>query len=127
MPPKTATVPHLGRKVERIRMLRGIKQETLASQIGLSQSTLSKLEQSETIDDAKLKLIADALGVSVDTIKNFNEENAIYNIQNNYDSSTNNINYQNNPVDKIVELYERLLESERQKVAILEGQLMKKK
>ena len=122
MPPKTSTIPHIGRKIERIRMLKGIKQDALAAKIGLSQSTLSRLEQSETIDEDKLQLIADALDVSVEAIKEFNEENAIYNIQNNFDSSTNNINYQNNPVEKIVELYERMLKEKDETIATLRAE-----
>jgi len=46
------------------------------------------------------------LKVPVEAIKNFNEEKAIYNIQNNYDNAANNINYQFNPIDKIVQLYD---------------------
>ena len=42
----------------------------------------------------------------MEAIKNFNEEKAIYNIQNNYDNAANNINYQFNPIDKIVQLYD---------------------
>ena len=122
MQPKTSTIPHIGRKIERIRMLKGIKQDALAAKIGLSQSTLSRLEQSETIDEDKLQLIADALDVSVEAIKEFNEENAIYNIQNNFDSSTNNINYQNNPVEKIVELYERMLKEKDETIATLRAE-----
>ena len=44
--------------------------------------------------------------VLVEAIKNFDEEKAIYNIQNNYDNAANNINYQFNPIDKIVQLYD---------------------
>ena len=132
MPPKTAAIPHIGRKVERIRTLKGIKQDDLADKIGVSQSTMSKLEKSASIDDVKLKLIADALEVNVEAIKNFNEDAAINNIQNNYDSAVVNsqINYQYNPLDKLVEimeenkkLYERLLASEQEKVKLLESLL----
>lgn len=113
---------HIGRKIKRIREIKGLKQEALASMLGETQQAVSKLEQAEDIDDEKLKKIAEALDMSVDAIRNFNEEAIIYNIQNNYDGATNNINYQNHPVDKIVELYERLLQSEREKIALLEKQ-----
>jgi transcriptional regulator with XRE-family HTH domain len=130
MSPKTAVIPHIGRKIERIRTLKGIKQDTLAAKIGMSQSALSKLEQSEKVDDEKLKLIADALEVSVEAIVNFNEDaviNHMNNIHNNHDSSVNAvIYYQLSPIEKIVELYERLLKSEREKVDWLEAQLKKK-
>ncbi len=117
---------HIGRKIERIRELRGMKQDALASEIGVSQQTVSRIEQSENVDEEKLRLIAKALGVTVETIKNFNEEQVIYNIQNNYDNAKQNINYQNHPIEKITELYERLLQSEREKSALLEALLKKK-
>lgn len=118
---------HIGRKIVHIRELRGMKQETLAAKMGVSQQTISRLEQSEEIEDEKLKQIADALEVSVDAIKNFSEDAIIYhmnNIHNNHDSSVNAvIYYQMSPIEKIVELYERLLKSEREKNELLESQL----
>ena len=58
------------------------------------------------------------LKVPVEAIKNFDEEKAIYNIQNNYEGSNTGINsgaFNNhhcnfNPFDKIVELYESKIE-----------------
>lgn len=123
MPPKTTIVPNLGRKIERIRTLKGIKQETLAALIGISQSTLSKIEQSASIDDEKLQQIASALGVPEDAIKNFNEENVMNTINSFHDSSAFNYQCQFNPIDKIVELYERLLDSERKRNELLESML----
>ncbi len=115
---------HMGRKIVRIRELRGMKQGTLASAIGVSQQTISRIEQSETIDDDKLKEIADALNVTVEAIKNFNEDaviNHMNNIHNNHDNSVNAVvYYQMSPIDKITELYERLLDSERKKCEMLE-------
>jgi len=112
-----------------------MKQDTLASMIGVSQGALSKIEQSETVDDEKIKQIANALGISTEALKNFNEDAAINNIQNNYDSSVVNsqITYAFNPIEKMTELYEenkrlyeRLLESERKKVELMEMILNKK-
>lgn len=104
--------------------------------MGLSQQTVSRLEQSEIIEEDVLTKVANVLGVSPEAIKNFDEEKAIYNIQNNYEGSTLNhsSNYQYNfqptfnPIDKIVELYdekvallERLLQSEKDKVELLKN------
>jgi DNA-binding XRE family transcriptional regulator len=55
---ETSTKPlntHIGRKISRIRELRGIKQETLASELGVSQQTVSKMEQSEVLEDDVLE------------------------------------------------------------------------
>ena len=134
MQPNTTAKQHLGRKIERIRSLKGIKQDAFAKSLGMSQSALSKIEKSEQVDDDKLKAIADGLGVSVETIKNFNEEgpvNIIANTVNTHDQSASIFyNPTFNPIDKLVEvfdenkkLYERLLASERQKVELLESLL----
>ncbi|MGY3054149.1 transcriptional regulator with XRE-family HTH domain [Pedobacter sp. UYEF25] len=122
---------HLGRKVSRLRELRGMKQDTLALELGVSQQSVSKLEQSELIEDSTLEKIALVLGVPADSIRNFDEEKMIYNIQNNYENSNNNganVGYQVtfNPLEKVIELYEenkklyeKLLASEKEKVEIL--------
>ncbi|MGE8340436.1 MAG: helix-turn-helix domain-containing protein [Flavobacterium sp.] len=127
----TATKPkHIGRNISRIRELRGMKQEALAIAIGMSQQTISNIEGSETVDDEKLNVIAEALGVSAEAIKSFSDE-AVLNIMGNtlHDSSFingNNYNCTFNPIDKIVELYERLVQAEKDKVEYLE-RLMKGK
>ncbi|SHL75243.1 helix-turn-helix domain-containing protein [Flavobacterium chilense] len=123
----TATKPkHIGRNISRIRELRGMKQEALAFAIGVSQQTVSNIEGSENVDEEKLNAIAEVLGVSAEAIKNYSDETVLNNIQNNYEGSTihsgptvnHNCNF--NPLDKVVELYERLVEAEKQKVEYLE-------
>jgi len=128
----TATKNHIGRKISRIRELRDMKQETLAAALGISQQAVSNIENSETVEENTLSKIAEALGVSVEGIKNFNEETVLNIISNTFtsnDSSTiNAINVQPtfNPLNKVVELYERLLQAEKDKVEFLEGMLKNK-
>lgn len=124
---KTIAKPsHIGRKISKIRELRGMKQEALAMAIGVSQQTISNIENSEEVEEEVLLKIAEALEVSVEGIRNFNEETVLNIISNTFtsnDTSTlNAINIQPsfNTVDKIVELYERLLQAEKDKVALLE-------
>lgn len=128
---ETATkTKHIGRNISRIRELRGMKQEALANAIGISQQSVSNIEASETIDDEKLKTIAEALGVTAEGIKNYSDE-AVFNIIGNtyHNTSSDNstliassMNYQPtfNTVEKIVELYERLVQAEKDKVEYLE-------
>jgi len=125
---------HIGRKISRIRELRGMKQETLAEQLGISQQAVSNIENSEKVDDMKLEEIAKALGVTPDAIKNFSDESVINYFNNFYDNSFTNSqgtfhpnNCTFNPLDKLIEafeenkkLYERLLQAEKEKVAYLE-------
>lgn len=113
---------HIGRKISKLRELRGIKQESLAAELGISQQAVSKIEQSEKIEDEVLEKIANALGVSAESIKRFSEEAVFTNISNTFNDTSYLINYQFNPVEKIVELYERLLQSEREKVELLKNQ-----
>jgi transcriptional regulator with XRE-family HTH domain len=120
MHPTTAAIPHIGRKIERIRTIKGIKQSELAEKIGMQQGTLSKIEQSEKVESEKLKQIAEALEMTEDAIANFNEDAVISTINSFHDSSAFNFQCQFNPIDKIVELYERLLKSEREKNEIWE-------
>jgi len=132
----TTTKPnHIGRKIARIRELRGMKQETLAEELGISQQSVSHIEQSESLDDVKLEEVAKVLGVTKEAIENFSEE-AIFNIiSNTYHNTSNDnssliassVNYQPtfNTIEKIVELYERLVQTEKEKVAYLEKLLKK--
>ncbi|BFM42617.1 helix-turn-helix transcriptional regulator [Flavobacterium sp. CFS9] len=126
----TAKPKHIGRNISRIRELRDMKQEALAQAIGTTQQSISIIEGSESVDDEKLKKIAEALGVPAEVIRNFSDE-AVFNIMGNtYDNASSTINHNNctfNPLDKLLEafeenkkLYERLVEAEREKVALLE-------
>ena len=114
---------HIGRKIARIRELRGMKQEAFAQELGISQQAISKIEQSEEVDKEMLERVAGALGVNAEAIKNYNDEATINFIANSF--SDNASAYNNhctfNPIDKIVELYERLLASEREKNEILKN------
>ncbi len=122
---------HIGRKISRIRELRDMKQEALAQALGMSQQTVSAIENSETIDEEKLIEVAKALGVSAEAIKSFSEENMINYFNTFNDSQGNFGNFGNNsctfnPLDKVVELYERLVQSEKEKVEYLEKLLKDK-
>ncbi|KGE13786.1 helix-turn-helix domain-containing protein [Sphingobacterium deserti] len=135
-----ATKPnHIGRKISRIRELRGMKQETLATEMGMSQQAVSAMENRETIEKSVLEQVAKILGVTSEAIENFDEERVI-----NYFNTFNDNSFSNsngtfsasnctfNPLDKLVEayeenkkLYERLLEAEREKNDYLERALRK--
>ncbi|RZK19730.1 MAG: XRE family transcriptional regulator [Flavobacterium sp.] len=124
---------HLGRKISRIRELRGMKQEALAAELGISQQAISKLEQSAEIEDSTLEKVAKVLGVNSEAIKNYTDEAMITFINNFHDHSSNQgqqIGSNNvcnfNPLDELIkalnankELYERLLASEQEKISIL--------
>lgn len=135
---ETAIKPnHIGRKISRIRELRGMKQEALADALGISQQAVSKIEQSPEVDDDKLQEIAKILGVTKEAIESFSEENIFNNINNFNDNSVNHGPLNNhhctfNPLDKLMvaheeskKLYERLLQAEQDKIEYLEKLLNK--
>lgn len=132
----TTTKPnHIGRKISRIRELRGMKQETLAEAMGISQQSISHIENSETVDAEKLQKVAEALGVTKEAIENFSEEAILNIIGNTYhvdNSSAVNYGCTFNPLDKLIaayeekeKLYERLLKAEQEKNTYLEKLLGK--
>lgn len=118
--------PHQGHNVKRIREMLGIKQEALATSLGVSQQTISQLEQKEIIDALMLEKLSKSLGVSEEAIKNFSEEVAINIISNTYHDNAASVQYNFNPIDKIVELYERLLLVEKERNELLQQLLNKK-
>ncbi|MDD2512565.1 MAG: helix-turn-helix transcriptional regulator [Proteiniphilum sp.] len=67
-------VLHLGRNIERIRRLQGMTQSELGRKLGVSKQAVSKMEQKEKIDEAKLPKISYALGVTVEGLKYFSDQ-----------------------------------------------------
>lgn len=133
----TEKTVHEGRNVKRIREILGIKQDALAMELGLSQQAVSALEQKEALEKDMLDKVAKALKVPSEAIKNFDEQstiNIIANTVTNYDNGSL-LSYQPtfNPLEKYIEqveenkkLYEALLKSEREKIALLEKMIEKK-
>jgi transcriptional regulator with XRE-family HTH domain len=114
---------HLGRKIERIRRLRGMTQTELGEVLGITKQAVSKMEQTEKLEDEKIKDVATALGVTEEGLKHFNEEKVLYNTINFYENcgvsassiSANTETVNNYPIEKTIEIFEKLLEKERQK------------
>ena len=120
---------HKGRQVKRFREAIGMKQETLARELGTSQQNISYYEKQEDLDEELFDQLAKGMGVSPDVLKNFNDESAV-NIFSNafHDNSSAGVMYNPtfNPIDKIMEqaekieeLYKELLKSERDKFEFL--------
>jgi transcriptional regulator with XRE-family HTH domain len=116
---------HEGRNVKRFREMLGVKQEALASSLGedWSQKKVSLLEQKETLEPEILDQVAKILRISPEAIRSFSEEAANHFFNTFYDHSGFNYQCTFNPLDKVMELFERLLASEKEKVQILEKKL----
>jgi len=70
---------HIGRKISRIRELRGFKQEALATELGISQQAVSIMENKDSIEKELLAQVAKILGVTTEAIENFDED-AVFNV-----------------------------------------------
>ncbi|MFS4472436.1 XRE family transcriptional regulator [Chryseobacterium sp. T20] len=125
---------HQDRNIKRFREMLGIKQEALAFELGddWNQKKISLLEQKETVESEILAQVAQILKVPAEAIENFDEEQAVNIISNTFtsnDTSTlNAINVQPtfNPLDKMVELYERMLQQQKEMIEKLERLIEKK-
>ncbi|SHH41879.1 hypothetical protein SAMN05444388_110131 [Flavobacterium johnsoniae] len=116
----------------------GIKQEALAFELGedWSQKKISILEQKELIETDILAQVAKILKLPVEAIENFDEDSAINIIANTFhdsavantftDGSQANFNCTFNPLDKMVELYERMLLQQKEMIDKLEKLIQNK-
>lgn len=123
---------HVGYNLRRIREIIGMKQDVLGMMMKnqIKQQTVSKWENAETIPDGLLNEFAEALGVTPDFIKNFNEEKAIYNIQNNSNNTYNDHSVghtqtcqpnitNNESVEKVVEVFEKFIANDRERSELI--------
>lgn len=113
---------HMGRKIERVRRLRGMTQTELGKALNITKQAVSKMEQSDQIDDERLDGIAAALGVTLEGLKKFNEETVLYNTINFYENCgvktsavSNNHTFNNFPIEEAIKMFEKLLEKESEK------------
>ncbi len=96
-----------GANARRWREWRGIKQEVLAEQIGVSQTTLSGYEKKDKLEPEIIEKIAKALDIPVEAITELEQGTAINIISSTFNDSSTINNYPTfNPIDKIVELYD---------------------
>jgi transcriptional regulator with XRE-family HTH domain len=107
---------HEGRSIKRIREILGKKQEDLASHLGMTQQAISLLEGKEIIDPKVLDDVAKFLHVSVDSIRNYDEDatinifsNTFTDFKDNASAINSNCHLTFNPIDKIIAMYERML------------------
>ena len=126
---------HHGPNIRRTRIEKGIKQDAMSELVHLSQPAISRYERTKTIDDEILQRFARALNVPIEYLKTL-EEDAPSVV---FESITNDVHdnkegvtvpgYSNNqtnafsPIDKITELYERLLKEKDEKYAALEQRI----
>lgn len=107
----------VGQKILGVRMSRGISQENLATELGLSQSWVSNVETGDLpIDFDRLCQIADILQVNVNSIINYDNSVTFNSCTQSGYINTNNIN----PIDKIETLYEKIIQEKDERIKYLE-------
>lgn len=123
---------HEGRNIKRFREMLGMKQEALAFELGedWTQKKVSQLEAKEKIETDILEQVAKILKVPAEAIQNFDVDQAVNIISNTFNDQSNGYNYypsfQFNPVDKMIELYERMLQQQKEMIDKLERLLNSK-
>ena len=137
---------HQGRNIRFFRNARNMKQEDFAERLGVSQPIVTRIEKQDVVETSMLLKCADILGVSADTLKEFDTDTMFNNFNYHFDKIENtngaltiskdgspptNFNY---PIEKLmelhresIELYERLLQTEKEKNALLERMLAEKR
>jgi transcriptional regulator with XRE-family HTH domain len=85
---------HIGRKIEKIRQLRGMTQSELGQLLGVTKQAVSKMEKTERCKEEKLRKVAAALGVTPEGLKSFSEESIFY----------------EHEIGRTIERYEKLLD-----------------
>lgn len=130
---------HHGRNIRRTRIEKKLGQEALSKLVSLSQPAVSRYEKTKVIDDEMLHRFARALDVPFEYLKTLEEDaktiifenNTVNNTENDQTGSHANIGFVSednrenvfNPIEKITELYERLLHEKDEKFAALERRL----
>ena len=129
---------HQGANVGKIRRYEGMKQITLANELGVSQQFVSQLEQQKVIGKDYMEKIASILKVAPEVIENMEETPISVVIENNnfengsinsgigYAGEFNDQKKLFTPVEKIIELskenaslYERMMANEKEKGSLI--------
>lgn len=122
-----------GANVRRWREWRNINQDVLAEMIGVSQATMSGIEKKETIETETVEKIAKALDIPIEAITELGSASSINIVSGTFNGSASggiNSVYHTpsfNPIDKVAELYERLLKAEQEKISLLQEVLNHKR
>lgn len=131
---------HHGRNIRRVRIDKNIKQEVLSERVNMSQPTVSRYEGMKVIDEDILQRFAKALNVPIEYLETLEEDAPMMVFENNtinnsdqggantqvgfeLKENNNTASTHFNPIEKIAELYERLLKEKDDKIAAFEKQL----
>jgi len=111
----------LGTKIKKIRELRNLTQEYMASELNMSQQNYSRLEQDSTdLSYKRLEQIAEILKVKIEDIAGFDDQVVF----NNFNSSVKNqIGYSSGISEEVKALYDEQLLAKDKIIALLEEKI----
>ena len=115
----------LGHKIRKMRELRNLTQEYVATRLGISQSNYARMESNDvSIPDKRLAELSEILQTTPEAIRNFDEA-IVFNItQGDYGSAGQNVtvnNYQISP--ELQKLYEDKIRLLEEKIVFLEDRV----
>lgn len=111
----------LGNKIRFFREMKGLSQEALANQLGISQQAYQKIESGSTkLDVNRAEKIASELGVQLDFLLSFSPANYWYNC-----SMSGNGTFNNNLPQELIESYKQQIESLKDEIEFLRNQFKK--
>lgn len=124
----------IGDKIRKIRILKDIKQETIAEKLGISAQAYSKLERDTTkMDVHRLASIAELFGMTVDDIERFddaqiwvhltnceNGQGSYHIVNNHYHQDSNSVRIE---MEKVIEQYQKIIEQQQEIIKNLQEQL----
>ncbi|WP_428666808.1 helix-turn-helix domain-containing protein [Runella sp.] len=113
----------ISKNIRAIRLLRNLKQENIAEDLGMSQQNYSKIERGDQdIKFSKLEAIANVLGVEIEDILSFDDK-IIFNIHNNTNSNNGVIINQSRMKEE--ENITNQIKELKAKISVLENKLEK--
>ena len=111
----------VGQNIRKFREIRNFTQESMAKELGISQSNYARIEKDEVrVNEERLKKIAEILNTTVENIRGFDEK-VVFNFHEVRDCNNGIHNYQISP--EIKQLYEDKIRLLEEKVKLLEEQL----
>jgi transcriptional regulator with XRE-family HTH domain len=110
----------IGQRIRKIREIKGLSQENLAFDLGMSVTGYGKIERDEvSVNFHKLEKIASLLGVNIETIIGFDENVAF----NNFNSKIENQIGHNEMPKEMKELFEENIKLLKEKIVLLENEI----
>jgi transcriptional regulator with XRE-family HTH domain len=121
---KSRLIMEIGQKVKKIRELRNFTQDYVASQLGITQESYHKIEVNKTnVSTQRLEQLAKILEVSIFDLMSFDENKVLFNFSDN-DQKNAQIGYFG--VEAIKELYEKIIQQQKEEIAFLRSCLKEK-